>query len=224
MLAHPMPLAADRIQSVAHAGTADAEAAHGDPPQADVVGEEVMVTLSEAIDVDEAVEKLEVGTLELSGVEVDMLTEMIVDVTIVVHGVVGFAVTQSQRAETDVRTCSPVSIPHPATTQLRAEFWIAAVEEHWHSKSSVAQPTPTAPESMQSVAQAGTAEAEAAHGKLPQVEAAGADVMTILLEGSTLELLLVVEVVDGQSVTGLSVTHEQRAETEVRTCKPVAIP
>lgn len=44
------------------------------------------------------------------------------------HGVVGLAVTQAQRADTDWRTWAPPAIPQPDMTQPRATFWITADE------------------------------------------------------------------------------------------------
>ena len=80
---------------------------------------------------------------------------------------------------------------------------------------------------MQSVAHAGTADAEAAQGNPPQVDVGGAEVITMLLDGELdgeLELVIGVEVVDGQGVVGLAVTHAHRALTESSTWRPVAMP
>lgn len=47
---------------------------------------------------------------------------------------------------------------------MTAEFWMAVADAHWQDRSPDLQPTALAADSMQLVAQVGTAETEAAHG------------------------------------------------------------
>jgi hypothetical protein len=81
-------------------------------------------------------------------------------VWLTLHGVVGLASTQPQRASTELMTWMAVTMPQPSMTQSCAAPWITADEAHWHSKSSVSQPAAvTAAEKMQDSAQSGTASA-----------------------------------------------------------------
>lgn len=82
------------------------------------------------------------------------------------HGIVGLAVTQAQRADTDRRTWAPPAIPQPDMTQPRAAFWITADE----LQAQASSPCPhfaadSAADSMHGLAQPGTASALFWHGE-----------------------------------------------------------
>lgn len=76
----------------------------------------------------------------------------------------GFAATQLQTADTDCSTWAPVCKPHADDTQPNADCWIAAEEAHWQDKFSAPQPTASAADPMQELAQAGTLLLTASHG------------------------------------------------------------
>lgn len=72
--------------------------------------------------------------------EPELLLEVGLEPPVEEHGVVGFAVTQEQRALTELRTViAPSTPPHELITQFWAALWITAEDEHWHWKSVLAQ-------------------------------------------------------------------------------------
>lgn len=76
---------------------------------------------------EEPPESVAVGLEEVTSVSVAVGTE------VASQGVVGLAVTHSQRAATLERTWRPVAIPHPWVTHPMAAPWMTADEEHWHA-------------------------------------------------------------------------------------------
>ena len=255
------PLAAEKMHDSAHLGTASALFWQGEVGTQ--AGPLVMVPLGLAVVAEvvspvwedgdpEADELAELGLLDTGPEVLEAGLE---------QGVVGLAFTQLQRADTEVKTCMPVATPQPPRTQLRAPFWIAAADLHWHSKSVAAQLTPLAAEKMHDWAHLGTAsalfwqgEVGMQAGPLVMVPLVMVPLVTVPLVAVPLALVVVVdgeavslvleaelellddelellddglEVLEAwvkQGVVGLAVTQPQRADTEVKTCMPVAKP
>jgi len=157
------------------------------------------------------------------GSSVSSVDETLVLVAVESHAVAGLAVTQLHSAPTDLTTLSASPKPHAPTTQLSAVAWMDADESQRQAKSSPPQPTTLAAEVMQAVAQAGTAEMEAAQG----CGHSGADVMVdvdafvvVVVGGSgasvVVEEAIVVDVAS-QEVAGEAVTQLQSAPTDLTT-------